>query len=415
MENTDTQSVPAVQDFAPKGNLFMQSLVATLDPKSAAALETAPVTPAVEPAAVTPPEPVVETPKPAEPEKPAEVPALKKGLDALDDDDPKAEPEAAKSEGEADDFPPDAKTPEAKNAWSAIKSKVKALETEKASWETEKKTLAEQASKARQFTEADPEWKEYQTIKKQNEEWAPVIARVAYQKTPAFKETIEAPRSNVVQGIRGLAEQFKIPENKLTAAIFETDPVRQNELFDEVTADMDQRSKSRFFRLTDEYDALQQMEERMAQNAEAAWKEAESRDAVEREKAATEKKAAEMRAVENSREKLLKAASLFKLPNETEADAVNSILTAANEVPFDEQDVADKAFAKIAAGLVPRMQRLIKDTRAALAAKDKEIADLVGASPRASQGSQGQPPKEGPTDMLSALRGKLSEMGIPQA
>lgn len=428
MESVTAPSVPLVQMNVPGGpSNFLNSLASALNPQSAAALASvqpvpdAPVSTPEPPAATPPPavestapEPALEKPTAAEETKTAEP--LKKGLDALTDG-VEEKKDAQSGEGDGDEvFPAEVDTPEKKSAWSGIQKEVRSLRKEKSAWETEKRALAEQASKAKQFTEADPEWKAYQAAKARLEEVEPVIARVAYTKTQAYRDSIEAPRNEIGVVAKQMAEQFKIPDNKMIQALTESDPVRQSELLDEISSEMDSRSKSRLFRMADDLDNLARLDERMAENAAAAAKEAEAIEAQRTQQSAIEKKAAEMRAIENSREKLAKAASLFTLENESAENAVASILNEANQTPFDEMDNDQKAFSIIAASLVPRMQRQIRSKDAEITKLREQIKGLAGATPRAgaagqANGAGGDKPKSFMESLAEAQAGMQGMYG----
>lgn len=407
--------IPAAQQNTVGGpSQFLSSLASALNPQSAAALDS--VVP-VDPPAQTPP-PAPATPPPApEPvlEKPAEsqpVTELKKGFDALNDGlDAKTEP--APKAADADDFPPDATTPQAKNAWSSIKTELKTLKSEKEAWEAEKARLASEAAKAKQFTEADPEWKEYQKVKARLEEVEPVIARVAYTKTQAYRDTIETPRNEIGSAAKQLADQFKVPDNKMIAALTEPDPVRQNELLSEVTSEMDDRSKFRLYQMANDLEHLNRLDDRMAENAARAHKEAEAIEKQRMEQSAIEKKAAEMRAITDSKPKLLNAASLFTLNGETPEAAVEKILSEANETPFEEMDNNQKAFAIISASIVPRMQKMLVAQKAEVERLKKELADYSNATPRVGPGSQTQASEQRPVSVIDGIRAQIASLGNP--
>ncbi len=412
--NPTSPMVPAVQKpTSVNSNSMVNMLSQALNPASAQALATVeqniqPPTPP--PALDLTPEPTKEVAIPAaDTATTTENKPLKKGFDAL-------EPETQKTEDattEDEVFPPEVDTPEKKSAWSGIQKDVRALRKEKAAWEAEKTKLATEAAKARQFTEADPEWKEYQKAKSRLAEVEPVIARVAYTKTPAYKEAVEIPRNDLGVQAKAMAEQFKITDTKMIAALTETDPQRQSELLEEVSESMDSRSKARLFRMADDLESLAKLDERMAANAEAAYKEADAIEAQKREQSTIERKAAEMRSVTDSRDKLMKVASALKTSGETDEQAIQAILDSANSTPFSEHSTEDAAFAVIAAQLVPRLMQNLRATQAALAAKEQYIAQMAASNPRAAQGQQGQPNgNQVPADMMSGIRAQLSQLGI---
>jgi len=411
--------VPAVQKpTGSNSNSMLNALSAALNPQSAAALATveanvqntpppAPVTTAPEVTPVTPAAPVAEALK----ETAVENRPLKKGFDSLD-----VEPEAPKAADpvqEHSDLPPDATTPQAKNAWSAIKTEAKELRTKVEALEAEKARLAAEAAKAKQFTEADPEWKKYQELQKRLEEVEPVIARVAYQKTPAYREAVEVPRNALGVQAKTLADQFEIPEAKMVSALTESDPKRQTELLTEIADGMDERSKVRLFRIADDLEHIYNLDERMAQNAMKAHQEAEAVETQRQQQATIERKAAEMRAITDSKEKLMKVAKAFKVGDESEDQAVNAILTAANSTPFGEHSTEDAAFAVIAAQLVPRFMQNIRDLQSKLAAKEQYISQMAAANPRAAAGQQGQ--VNGtmmPATLMDGIRADMAKLGI---
>lgn len=406
------QTEPAIQqaDMHASSNSGLTALSALLNPASQQALDSVQASP--EPTAPTPvvtPEITPPTPEAAKPETAPD--SLKRGFDALEPLEAKPV-DTAPSEQVGDPPPPDAKTPEAKNAWWSRNKKIKDLETEREAWLKEKALLSEQATKAKQFTEADPEWQAYQAAKARLEEVEPVVARVAYTKTQAYKETIEAPRKQIQEYSEKLAEAHKIPLSKMFQVFREPDPQRRNEVFEEVTSEMDTFTKQRLVTQIMELEKLDAMEDRMLENAQAAAKEAEAIETQRSQQSAIEKKASEMRAVENSRGKLKNAAALFTLEGENSDSAVESIIKMAQETPFGEQSLDDQTFAVISAGLVPRMSKVIGQYQQKVTTLEAQIAALAGAAPKTGPGSSSASPAQGPTDFVSALGQALAGAGI---
>lgn len=415
MEPVTARSAPLSQVDVPGGpSNFITSLANALNPASAAALSQAvtPDAPAPTPAPESPAPPLVETPAELAPTTPAptetKAPELKKGFDGLEDG-VDAKPDVKPPEG--DDLPPDAKTPEAKNAWWSRNKRIKDLEAEKQAWEAEKAKLSAEAARVKQFTEADPEWQAYQKAKARLDEIEPVVARHAYTKTKDYRDTIETPRNEIGAAAKQMAEQFKIADSKMIAALTEADPVRQNELLEEVSTEMDARSKHRLFSMAESLDRLAALDDRMAANAMAAAKEADALEAQRTQQATVERKAAEMRSVENSRPRLTKVASLFTLDGETSESAVESVIKMAQETPFGEQDLDAQTFAVLSSGLVPRMQKVILARDATITQLRKEIAELASATPRVGAGSSNGATGQKPMGFIESLAAAQAGIG----
>lgn len=410
---TTEAPAPAVDSINVHANSSsaLSSLESLLNPASQQALDSVVVQPAPTPSHSQEAAPAT-TQETAKQETSTEVKSqepLKRGFDALESKEAKKTEEA---QAESDDAPPDATTPQAKNAWSAIRAKVKEYEAREAQWTAEREKLASEAAKVKQFTEADPEWKNYQEAKAKIEEWKPVIARTAYQASDEYKQMVAEPFQAVGDSAWKLAESQKLPHEKVEAYLREGDRARQYEMLEELTAEVPGWVKDDLRDYAAEVRRISNVKDHLERNAIAAAKEHETMETQRREKESIERKAAEMRAVSDSKPKLLKASSLFKLEGETDEAAVDSILKMAQETPFDEQSVDEKTFAVISAGLVPRMSRVISQYQQKVESLEAQIASLASAAPRTGAAQAGSQVQQMPSDLVSALSNALTGAGI---
>lgn len=369
----------------------------TKAPKAPAAEAPAPAPAAKESAAVTKPDATpAKTEKGAEKEKPAAKAApvpLKKGLEALVDEP--AEPTASETPAPADDSdaPPDAKTPEAKNAWSALKTEAKTLREKEAAWTAEKTKLIADLEAAKKVSDADPVKKRNAELEEALKEREARLAKYDIRETDEFKRTVGIPLERALKSSHDLAKAAEVPVTKLEAAIYKPNDEEFHAAMDEILEALPVSKQHSLMAAANRVRELEITALELEQNALPALTETKAREAEAATKAKNEQRAAEMREVADSREKLLKAASYFKIDGEADDSVVDAVLAEANAVPFDELNVKDKAFAAVASALVPRMQRAFKTQRDADAATIKslkaEMEALVSSNPRTDGGHRG--------------------------
>jgi len=353
----------------------------------------------------------------AEPVKLATPAELKKGLDSLMDDEEPAEEEEEAKEAEPEEVPPaDVKTPEAKNAWSALKSEVKTLKAEKLAFEAEKVRLAQELEAAKKIQEADPVKKRAEELEAILKEKDMKLAKYDIRETEAYRRTISEPMEAARGQIARLAKSADLNVANIDDAIYQAE---EEGFFTKMDEILETLPPSRHAALMNAATAIRELELKsieLEQNAKPALEEAKAHEKAETEKQRTERRASEMREITNIGEALKKAASLFKVDGESEDAAVKAVLDAANAVPFDEQDAKTKAFQTVAAELVPRMKANLKAVSDENAKLKRQIASLTGTTPRTTNGSPAKTSAPsaipGAGDFLSAVRQRAIETGI---
>ena len=366
---------------APTGG-FMANFFAKETP--AALIATDPVTapvPATEPVTPTAPEPVTTEPvkevtEPAK-EEAAVDPALN-DLDVFNKD--KADEPVKPAEEPEEEIPAGVTTKAARESWKAGRVAIKKA----AALEAEVAKLRETSGK---LSDADPVRKENETLKARVAELEPVIARVDYQKSAAYDAAVGAPMRQIGTVAQQIAKQYEIPDDRMIAALQEPDRKRQSELIDEVCESMTTLDKGEVVQMANELRRLFIKDEEMSANAVAARKEAESLEAKEREQQSLTRKAEEMRAVEDLKPKVEKIAKFLVKEGVTPEAFAAQMAEKANAVPFGEQPPGQQAYLTYAGLLLPGVLELVKDLKTQLAAKDKTVAAMSAASPRANNGA----------------------------
>jgi hypothetical protein len=401
-----------------ESNSFTRALEAALNPTTPAPVATpepAAPEPTPTPAADTPtPEPTPALQRETKPVVEKEKGPLKKGLDALDDEEetPVAK-EAEPAEGDKDDTPPvDAVTPEAKNAWTKSRNEIREFKAKVTALEAEKTRLAAELEGKKGLTENDPLKAEVEALRKEREEFQKEAAKWNVTKTDAYRDAVTKPLNRLSTDALGIAKRNEINEGRLIDALREPDEKLQNEKITELTEALPEREKFRLWGIADELRKVYERQDEIEANAHESLKEAQAREQVEAAERQTKNRAAEMRAVEDMKDKLLKSARYFKLDGETDEVAVKAILEEANTVPFDEQDLKAKSFSVAAAAMLPRVLRNHRALAAKLAEAEKELASYVGATPRTTQGAVDKTPSGEPVDFVTAVKNRLAAAGV---
>lgn len=337
----------------------------------------------------------------------AEAPATaKEGLDAFLDESP----EKQEASPVADEEPPaGVRTKETREAWKKMREGSQRAEK----LERELAEMRKQLESAGKITDADPVKKENETLRKRIEELEPEIARVAFRKSKPYQETVAQPMQKIGANAKGIAEFYKIPDDKMVAALQEPDINRQAELLDEIVESMNGLHKNAVYSMANDLRKLYELDERMSEQAATAQKEAEAREAEENNRRITERKAAEMREVSNLKPKLLGVAKVLVKEGETPEAYAERIVSQANAVPFDDHEPATKAYLSAAGILVKDMAPALKTALDKVAALEKKIAAMSSASPRAASGSPA-PQGTGATgsDFMSRFGERLRNAGV---
>lgn len=369
-------------------NFFMQAMENRLTgidtEQSAPPVSAAPETAVLD-------EPTLTAPKP----EPVAKPQLKQGLDSLAD----VEPE------EPDDAPPDAKTPEARNAWSAIKAEAKTLRAEK-------DRLAAELAEAKKLFESDPVKQKAEALEKERAEWQQKAALYHLEDTDEWKRAITEPEMQIGQQAVELSKLHEIPFEKIEQALIEPDRKKQGALLAELVEDLDPLARGELQDMAVRVRQLTAKRKELEANAGKALEEAKAKEADRTSKARNESRAAEMRSLEESRAKLTRATRLFRLDGESDEDAVKAIMEGASAVPFDELEVKSKSFSQIAALLVPRMEVKLSGALKEVESLKKEIASLTGSAPRAGAAAAA-PAVAAPTGgFIENLKARMAASGF---
>lgn len=346
-------------------------------------------------AAATQAAPVAETAAPAADEV---SPTTKQGLDAFSDE-PAAAPETPPQPDPLDEPPAGVRTKEAQEAWKRMRLGEKraiALDKELA----ELRTKLETAGK---LTESDPAVKERDELKKWKAEMEPVIARVAYEKTEAYKNTIGIPMQQIGATAKEIASQYSIEEGKMYDAMTEPDRKRQAEMLEEISTDMNGLDKQELLGLANQLRRLYVQKDQMAEQAAAAYQEALAQETAAKEKSVLERRAAEMRAVVELKPKLTGVAKVLAANGETPEAYVDRLTSEANTVPFDEQEPGQKAYLNMAGLILRDMAPAYKNALAKVASLEKQLAAYAGATPRVNGGTVNPAGGAAPTDFMSAI------------
>jgi hypothetical protein len=363
---------------APEGGFLANFFAGKEAPASQpVATESAAPEPTPEPTPTPEPEPAATTT--AEPDKPAdEIAEDLTGLDVFSDD---KKPQAEKKDEIAEEEPPaGVRTKEAREAWKEGRLAIKERENLRRELESLKQTSGK-------IQDADPVKKENEALKARIQELEPVVARVAYQKSKAYEETIGKPMQQISLVAQSLAKQYEIADDKMITALEERDRKRQSELLDEVADGMTGLDKAELYSMATQLRRLFQADDEMANHASVAQREAEARESKEREQATIERKAQEMRAVTELKPKLASVARFLVKEGQTTEQYVESLIGQANSVPFDEHGPDDKAYLQVAGLILKDMAPAYKKALEQLKAKDAEIARMSSASPRTTNGS----------------------------
>ncbi len=382
---------------------------------------TAPENPAPAPVADTPtpaaPEPTPVLEKPAAEPKPVVTPTLKRGIDALTVEEPEAEEPEAKAEPEKDDTPTDAKTPEARNAWSSIKSELKEAKAALAALEAEKAELAKSLEANKGLAANDPLVKEFETVKSRNEE----LERIAYmyktEQSAAYQKAVQQPYDELMSEVDVLAKRYEVNAAQIEDALQETDHKRRSEKLSEIMDGMDEFDKAAVRDIARGVQKIQATRQNILKNAAESWKEAQEQEVEAAKQRTTAIRAEEMRAVEELKTSLSRASKLFALEGEDGDTAVSKILQEANEVPFDEQDAKQKAFAAVSALMVPRMVNNLNSLHKEIAGLKKELAAYSKVGAKASDGSRPTAPTQatpqgGFDAVMAAIQRDLANIGV---
>lgn len=398
-------------------NAGLNSLINALPPEFGGSLGVTP-TPAQAAPETAAPEIQIEQPAKSAPVDPvkADIP-LKKGADAFDIEEEKpAEPVA--KEDESDEPPADAKTPEAKNAWTKSRNEIKELKAALDAAQAEKARIESELSTKKGLADNDPVKVEYERLKAEREEWQKEAAKYRIEQTDQYKEAVTKPLQSISAAAAELAKRNEIEPEKVFDALRESDEKRQNEKIQEIADNLSERDKLRIWNMADELQKVYARQEHLEASAAEALKEAQANEAALAEKRSLEIKASEMRAVEDLRPKLAKAAHLFALEGEDAEAAVAKILTEANAVPFNEHDTESRAFSVVAATILPR---LMKNYQTAVKERDslkRELSEYSGASARTSDGAKkpaGQIAAVGGFDsVMQGISQTLAGLGIRQ-
>jgi len=257
---------------------------------------------------------------------------------------------------------------------------------------------------------------ELENLRKEREEWQKEAAKYRIEQTDAYKEAVTKPLNSIGNAAAEIAKRNDVDQSKLFAALREPDEKLQNEKIQEIVDGMSERDKLRVWNLADQLQSVYARQDELEANAHAALTEAQAREAEESSKKQLASKAEEMRAVEDLRPKLAKAARLFKLEGESDEDAVNKILSAANEVPFNEHDTSTKAFSVVAASILPRLLKNNQALSKQVATLEKELSAYAKSGPRTSEGTKQSSAAAKPAGfdgVLAAIKSDLANMGMP--
>ncbi len=351
-----------------------------------------PDTPPETPDAPAPPE----TPVPDK--KPDETPSAKTGLDALLEEDapetpvetPAADPADAEDEALIKSM-----TKKAGAKFAELKAKAKAAAT----LETKVAALEKQVAERVKLVDADPLKKELAAEKAAREDLAAKLAIASIDEEPAFIKAITEPKQRLANEAVALAKLNELDSDAVITALTEVDPKRQEELLSALADNLSDRQKSKLYTLADKAAEIFTNEEHLRANAAEAKKEAKAREAETLAKSKTDSRAAEMREVANVMEKVAKIAPQFTLEGEDAAAVMEKIALAAQEAPFDEWSVEQKAYAAFAAAGMPRIQKVLKAALAKVAALEKENAGIHAAAPGTAGAAAPAVREEHPSDM----------------
>lgn len=359
--------------------------------------------PATDPAAQTPPAPDVKpadvTPDPAAAE--ADLSVLenlgKTASDPIVDDPKPKEPEAPEFEKLS---LPDNASKSAKDAFAKMRE---AARIERQQAEEYKAKVAE-LEKNR--VDIDPA--EVERLRTINAEYEKELQVTRVEATQEYKETVLQPLAKIQGAVEGIAKRYEVDGAQLIAAL--ADP--ESEKLSDMVAGMNDRDRFRLYEMADQFGTVMSIRERVVNNAQEALRRIQAhRDSQIREQQ-TEFTKQYTKAMESTWASLSEKIPLLqKVDGDTERNAkLEAVERFARTADLSNPDPSVRSGIAIRAAVAPYLLEQLSQTQAKLKEAEAVLAKYQHATPKTGGGTSsaavaGEKPQY--DDFLSAIRGEL--------
>lgn len=337
-------------------------------------------------------------PSAAEVDDPKQILNQKKKVEAKPEQKKVAKVEkAAETEASEEDYPENAKSEESKNSWQKLKADREEKSKKLAALEAELLSLKQQF---------DPDT--YKKTKEENEKLSETIRRLNVELHPKFQETFDKP---IVQAIDRAKKS--VPQElhgEVDKWLRQPDSPQRDRAIQELTEQLPVHKQAAFIRYVEDATlAIENKQSAISQEREFVSKwEQEQKSNQEKQRLQAEAFA------KNTFQDVLKQKfatnPLFKLgDDESKNEAVRQRVSRAESLLFGQNSpdqLAEAAFyAEYGREVTPLLQKAYEELQTAYAQIDKLTSKSMGKSSGSSSAAEGE------TDMWSAIRAKMAELG----
>lgn len=334
--------------------------------------------PAAEPAAVPAP-----APAPASAEQPPKAPEVKgPSADSLvaalkgKKDEPAS---VAQKDDDLGELPGDdiAPTPGAKTKWAEQRRALKEERTRRQELEAK---LAELESKLR---EADPAELKAMRERIDAQERELEIARV--EATQKYKEAVVEPLRRIDGTISAMAKKYEVREGDLRTAFAEADAERQTELLVDIASGMNDRDRFRLYELAEEFQKVQGIRTRIANNAKLANQKLEEHRQAQAAKFQEEMGRTYNASIDAVWKSVEDNVPLFRKREGDDAwnGAIDNVVQTARSIDIDRLEIPQRADLALRAAASPflysQLTALFEKYQEVSAALEKYTATTPGA------------------------------------